>query len=352
MWIIPKSLTSTFALDTEVLAWGSSESFQACAQSLTRRSKNFPAVSWQRAWKRGNLTLPLYGLICEPSLGNIFSEKWTSCPAVFHARVLALPGNGSQIKTLGIFSLTSNEESSRCSHNSCSSKMLKESSPQNSPEKDGTTPPEHLFCSMSLENWKEWVTAQRGEYSVRVKSARLTSASASLYSAWQTATVSTGAHRQSDGSMTDKLDQQVKNWPTTTTTTRDHKDGTAESCKNVPVNGLLGRFVHLHSGRPDLESRNTDGSLQELWPTPEGMGGGKTSRGGDRKDELLLGGMVKEQWRTPSDPTKRGGSQPAEKRAEGGHTINLEDQLHTQGKLNPAWVCLLMNLPVHWVRPA
>jgi hypothetical protein len=29
---------------------------------------------------------------------------------------------------------------------------------------------------------------------------------------WQTATVSTGAHRQKDGSMIDKLDQQVKNW--------------------------------------------------------------------------------------------------------------------------------------------
>ncbi len=29
---------------------------------------------------------------------------------------------------------------------------------------------------------------------------------------WQTATVSTGANRQKDGSMTDKLDQQVKNW--------------------------------------------------------------------------------------------------------------------------------------------
>jgi len=32
---------------------------------------------------------------------------------------------------------------------------------------------------------------------------------------WQTATVSTGAHRQKDGSMIDKLDQQVKqSWPT------------------------------------------------------------------------------------------------------------------------------------------
>jgi hypothetical protein len=34
-------------------------------------------------------------------------------------------------------------------------------------------------------------------------------------SQWQTATVSTGANRQKDGSMTDKLDQQVKqSWPT------------------------------------------------------------------------------------------------------------------------------------------
>ena len=31
---------------------------------------------------------------------------------------------------------------------------------------------------------------------------------------WQTATVSTGAHKQKNGSMTDKLDQQVKSWAT------------------------------------------------------------------------------------------------------------------------------------------
>jgi hypothetical protein len=31
---------------------------------------------------------------------------------------------------------------------------------------------------------------------------------------WQTATISTGAHRQKDGSMIDKLDRQVKSWAT------------------------------------------------------------------------------------------------------------------------------------------
>jgi hypothetical protein len=35
---------------------------------------------------------------------------------------------------------------------------------------------------------------------------------------------------------------------------------------------------------------------------------------------------VSEQWRTPSDIAKRGGSQAPEKRQAGGHTVNLEDQ--------------------------
>ncbi len=38
------------------------------------------------------------------------------------------------------------------------------------------------------------------------------------------------------------------NWPTPTS--RDHKDGTAESCKNVPVNCLLGRAVHQWPAGP------------------------------------------------------------------------------------------------------
>lgn len=40
---------------------------------------------------------------------------------------------------------------------------------------------------------------------------------------------------------------QMAGWATPTT--RDHKDGTAKSCENVPLNKLLGREVHL-SGQP------------------------------------------------------------------------------------------------------
>jgi len=55
-----------------------------------------------------------------------------------------------------------------------------------------------------------------------------------------------------------RLATVAKMWPTPTT--RDHKDGTAQSCANVPENGLLGRVVH---GVPaQVESA---GSLNPRW---------------------------------------------------------------------------------------
>lgn len=38
-------------------------------------------------------------------------------------------------------------------------------------------------------------------------------------------------------------DKDSTGWPTPTT--RDHKDGSAKSCENTPINALLGRAVHL-----------------------------------------------------------------------------------------------------------
>jgi hypothetical protein len=61
-------------------------------------------------------------------------------------------------------------------------------------------------------------------------------------SLWPTAHANchTGAGEHGTGAI--NLQTAAKLWPTPTT--RDHKDGTAESCANVPVNGLLGRMVH------------------------------------------------------------------------------------------------------------
>ena len=54
------------------------------------------------------------------------------------------------------------------------------------------------------------------------------------------------------------LNRAVKMWPTPTA--RDHKDGTAESCQNVPPNCLLGREVHQ---RPPSTANH--GSLNPTW---------------------------------------------------------------------------------------
>lgn len=354
MWILPKQLhTLVTVQDTKALLSDLNECSQLCAQSLLARSKDLLAPIWLRKWKRDSWMQHLSGRILKPSLFESFADSWTSTLLDFLVSHFLPPESAVLPKTRAICTPSSLKELMQCSRESSSSKTSKESSAPSvviSPVPNTA----NLFSSMSSETWKKEVTAQRGEYSVRVKSVPRTSGSGSM--SWPSARASDGEKGgpNQSGSKGDlMLPSAVNrlNWPTTTTT-RDHKDGTAQSCKNVPTNGLLGRVIHLYSGPPDPAKLSTNGNHPEQWPTPEGMGGGKTSRGGNRKDELLLGGMVKEQWRTPSDPTKRGGSQPAEKRAEGGHTINLEDQVHTQGKLNPRWVETLMGLPVGWTMPS
>jgi len=109
---------------------------------------------------------------------------------------------------------------------------------------------------------------------------------------WQTATVSTGANRQKDGSMTDKLDQQVKNWAT-----------------------------------PDASDRRSDKSKQvglsnqtKTWATPANHDG-TTGTKVNSPFKSLVGDVEKI---TPL----------------------------TQGKLNPRWVETLMGLPVGWTMPS
>lgn len=77
-------------------------------------------------------------------------------------------------------------------------------------------------------------------------------------SMWPTphANCSTGAGRQGRKGGPN-LQTAVTMWPTPTA--RDYKDGTAESCANVPVNALLGRAVHQN---PQPQQ---SGSLNPAW---------------------------------------------------------------------------------------
>lgn len=78
-------------------------------------------------------------------------------------------------------------------------------------------------------------------------------------------------------------------------------------------------------------------SARKTWPGPDATNRVRDEetlakcaafrlRNAGQKTVPLYLAEVAETWRAPSDPSKRGGSQPAEKRQAGGHTVNLEDQ--------------------------
>jgi predicted transcriptional regulator len=83
---------------------------------------------------------------------------------------------------------------------------------------------------------------------------------------WQTATVSTGAHRQKDGSMIDKLDQQVKNWATPA-----NHDGTTGTKVNSPFKSLVGdveKITPLTQGKLNPRWVETLMGLPVGWTMP------------------------------------------------------------------------------------
>lgn len=182
MWIIPKNLhTSAFVPDTAALISDSSEQSALFAQSLLVRSNPLPARTWSRKWNRDSWTAHLSGRTLKPSHGPDFEERWTSCLEASLVNHLVPQDSAPEMRTQDTCSLTSSEESESWSDLPLFSlRMSKASSTQNSKATIGTTPKVHRFCSMSLESWNDWVTAQRLEFSQRLKSVRLTKESASL----------------------------------------------------------------------------------------------------------------------------------------------------------------------------
>ena len=99
-------------------------------------------------------------------------------------------------------------------------------------------------------------------------------------------------------SMPDIDETDCGSWPTPTG--RDHKDGTAKSCENVPTNGLLGRVIHQ-------------------FPTPQM---------GDYRSPNLNPGSRSESDQLPQSE----------------HALPAV----VGGSLNPTWVEWLMGYPSEW----
>jgi hypothetical protein len=119
------------------------------------------------------------------------------------------------------------------------------------------------------------------------------------------------------------------------------------------------------AGRVGPVCHSIDGIVKRTeWPTPTvaWADGGQTSRSGDRKGEMLIGGLVRQTWpTTTTSDAKMSGSlgyggqnfmtltDAANVTAPSGPTPSgSPGQTEKRGALNPAFPCWLMGFPLEW----
>ena len=331
MWILPinKSITSACAVDTKESGLDSEEFSQICERSLTWRGKDSLSRTWLQRWKRENWMQHLCSRTLRPSLTESFVDAWTSSVVASRANHSVLLESVTALKIRDTCSHTSPTESESANLELFSSKTLKESSqPRQQTESQ--------FSSMSSESWKAWVTEQRQEYSVRLKSAHLIRESGST--SWATPNTLDHMGQRSTEALARQfatsrkgrtapanLREQIipANWPTATT--RDWKDttSTVPPSRANPSKQTLGQRV-AHVGLLDQAKSSTTGKSRELqWPTPRAN---KVQPKITEENRAYLANRKK---------------------------ANLEEEIaghcgKAVGRLNPDWVESLMGLPTGW----
>jgi hypothetical protein len=209
-----------------------------------------------------------------------------------------------------------------------------------------------------------------------------------------------GSRANKGVSLTDAVmtgDSMGRQWPT--------PSGSSPNDRETPETWLA------RQARLKAKGYNSNGAgmpltiASKLWPTPSGLGGGQSSRGGARQGERLLGGEARDwptpracegtnppmgqdpghqglthrakNWIGPLDPMETGAESPsgygphwrtphgspsalrgpgsdAQIRKAGGHTVHLQDQVFTvtgknkQRRLSATFVEWLMGLPIGW----
>jgi hypothetical protein len=331
MWILTPSITSAFAAATGELTSASNEQLaEAFARSLLSRSKHSPQRTWLQRLKRDSWTTHLSGAISSDSLGESFTDWWTSSLAATRANHSAQPASDLAPKTHDTSGRLSQPELLSCDQQSAFLRMSKDTFLSG--------------CATCCKTWSDWVTERRGAWRQRVNAARLTRGSGSLSwpsvttrdhhsqgsshgygqqmlstmleKNWPTArTNDSAAGRPNDGkdrigkngerfgiNLSDKVIAE-QNWPTANA--RDWKDsitGTHPPSRPNMSEQTLGQAVSVVHGQAAPASSNTSGSRQGLWPTASVPNGGQTTLGRadkDTKKQVRLEHAVK-QWGTPA----------------------------------------------------
>ncbi len=209
MWIIPKQLhTSHYVADMKGLGVDCEQFSQLSEKSLMWRSKPTASPTWSKRWKRVSWIKHLSTLILKPSHTESFVERWTLCLLDFRASHSQMLECVKELKTLDTSSLTLQEESESANLNLFSERTWRGLSQPKQPM-------ENRFSNMSSENWKDWVTSQRQEYSQRAKLAHRTKEKGS--SSWATPRASATDSTRPNGKGGIPLADQVKNWATPNT---------------------------------------------------------------------------------------------------------------------------------------
>jgi len=168
MWILPKQLhTFQSAQDTMESESDLKKFCQLCEQFVTWRGKHMPSVTCFRRWKANSWMRHLSTRMLKPSLIKSFLEKYLFCQRDFLANHSVRQDLEKELMMIGTSIPSSVKELNNATQLQFSLKTSKELS-QAEQQKD------NQFSSMSCQTWKDWVTKQQQEYSLRLKSATRT----------------------------------------------------------------------------------------------------------------------------------------------------------------------------------
>ena len=248
MWILPRNLNLTdpstslaFVADTVASKEDLTLLAPTIESSLMWRSKPTPLRTWLTRWNRVSWMPHLFTRILKPSQHISFETALTSSLEATRANHLAQREGAREKTILDISGPTSENISTQLDLLNASLKTSKDTSRLDSP--------------LSSATWKKMVTAQRGEYSARLKSAHLTNASESTSLPTPSATPygsNQGGSAGRTGKVRHSLESMARHnvWPTPSAHEprlgyQDRSDptkkGTQESLLTVVVNKAGGR---------------------------------------------------------------------------------------------------------------
>jgi hypothetical protein len=175
MWILPKNYQLSSAYAADMVASKEDLTLQGLniESSLMWRSKPSPLRTWLTRWKKDSYLPHLYTRILKPSRRKSFETELALLLEVIPANRLVKQEKEKEKKTRDTFGHLFGNTLEQLDLLGASLKMSKDTS--------------RLDSTASLAIWKKIVTEQRGEYLVRVKSARRTKEKEST--SWPTATV-------------------------------------------------------------------------------------------------------------------------------------------------------------------